>query len=192
MKYKFNPIILIGGIMCLASMLMGFVKFKMLVTLYTINWADAARYLEEVLYVIPIVGVLMIVCSFLDNKIFHGIVFAAAVTVCIWYGITYDNVLDYETIVWMLNSGGALLEWVCEQVGINFSVENISQNDLILIQEVLKSCLRVGRGFKLFIGGTVVTGIGAVLGAVVLGSSGNKTKKAKSAASTGSDDIFNY
>lgn len=155
MKTKLNPIILAGGVLCLVSMLLSYLSIRILgVVSLPIRWAICARYLNHVLYAVPVVGTLILVSGLVDSKPFQLVATAAGLVVVIWYFIVYRNPLNGDAINYILGANVLIS---------NFVGTDVNLNDIQAVAMILDPFMHIGLGFILFIAGTCLSGVGAFL-----------------------------
>lgn len=169
MKTKLNPVVLVGGVLCLVSMIFSYLSIRILGLVgFPIGWATCARYLNNVLYGVPIVGVLMLVSGLIDSRPIQLVVTVLGLVVIVWYLVTYRNPLNGEAIGYIVTANSLIS---------NFVNTGINAGDFQTAATALAPFMHVGLGFLLFVGGTVLSGIGTLLniGFSTGGGSGKKS-----------------
>ena len=166
MKTKLNPVVLAGGVLCLVSMIFSYLSIRILGLVgFPVLWATCARFLNNVLYGVPVVGVLMLISGLIDNRAIQlGVTFLGLVVI-VWYLVTFRNPLNGEAIGY-ITTANALIS--------NFVDTGISAGDFQTAATALSPFMHVGTGFLMFIGGTVLCGAGAVLNIGFSTGSGSK------------------
>lgn len=152
MKNKPNVVALVGALLCLASLLFPYVSIELFIVAFGIKWVNAAQYTNYVLYVIPVIGVLLLLGGLCRIRpLLWGSVIAA-VGIGVYYIFTYRNVLNGDMLLWMHSTNVLLGEYV-------------DINDLQQAIEYLKPFLRLGSGAWIYLIGCLVSLVGVFVDA---------------------------
>lgn len=168
MKTKLNPIILVGGVLCLVSMLFSYLSIRILgIVSFPVQWSICARYLNHVLYMVPVAGVLILVGGLIDSKPYQAFATLVGLVVVVWYFAVYRNPLNGDAVSYIL--GASVL--VSNYVG-----KSVNASDIQGVATLLAPFMHVGIGFILFIIGTCLSGLGIILDfGIATGGSGRRS-----------------
>lgn len=185
---KKNVCAMVGGILCLASMLMSYLSFKQLgITLFSIKWSTAAQYLNHNLYFIPVIGVLMLVSGFFKKKTVALIAALAAVGMVVYYPIVASNLVGMDSMERLLTEGPQMLKLLSNSLNLNLETSEISTETALEILDFVKSAQQIGKGYGYFCTGTLLSVIGLF---VPLKTEAKKVNAAASTASSDNSSIF--
>lgn len=161
---KKNVCALVGGLLCLVSVLMSYVTFKQFgIKLYSIRWMTAAKYLNHNLYFIPVIGVLMIVSGFVRGKVLQAVAALAGVVMAVYYAVVFGNMLGVKSVEKLLVEGPQILNLLAGTLGMDLQVGEISTDTLAEIVRLVKSAQHIGQGYWFFCAGTLVSIVGLLL-----------------------------
>lgn len=170
-----NMLTMIGAVLCLVSMLLGYVEFDAIFVSVPISWASVARYANNLLYVIPVIGVLMLLAGLVGVRQFTAVVTVGAAAVCIWYLFAHRDILNGDAMRWLLSANTLLAEFVEGEQGINME-------DVNAASVILGMFLKLGWGYVLFVLGTLMSIAGIFIDPVRRGSGKKKSRKTHSSA----------
>ena len=121
---KPNILVIAGGVLCLVSMLLGYVEFNAIVIKVPISWSNVARFVNNLLYAVPVVGLLMLLAGVVGNQAFQSVSAVAAVILCVWYLFVHRDILQGDAIR-MLMGANTMLSQLIEGQGL--TMEDISR-----------------------------------------------------------------
>lgn len=182
---KKNVCALVGGLLCLVSVLMSYVTFKQFgIKIYSIRWMTAAKYLNHNLYFVPAIGVLMIVAGFVRGKVLSAISVLGGAAMAIYYAVVFGNMLGVNSVEKLLIEGPQILNLLAGTLGMDLQVGEISTETLTEIVRLVKSAQHIGQGYWFFCAGTLVSLAGLLL------PTNEKAAPKKSAATSNGSDIY--
>ena len=160
---KPNILVIAGGVLCLVSMLLGYVEFNAIVIKVPISWGNVARFVNNLLYAVPVVGLLMLLAGVVGNQAFQSVSAVAAVILCVWYLFVHRDILQGDAIR-MLMGANTMLSQLIEGQGL--TMEDISKG-----AQVLSFFLRLSWGYILLAVGTALNVVGIFFNPAAGGSS---------------------
>lgn len=155
MKTKLSPVILVGGVLCLVSMLLPYLSIRVLgLAGFPVSWASCARYLNNILYAVPVVGVLVLVSGMVDSKGFQALTTVLGLVVVVWYLVVYRKPLNGDALRYLIGANAMLS---------SFLNTGVDASSLQAAATMLEPFMHVGLGFIVFVVGVVLNGIGIIL-----------------------------
>jgi len=182
-KVKLNIVILIGAVLCLASMLFSYLSIDLFIVSFGIKWDKAAQYTNYVLYAVPVIGILLLMSGVVDIKPLAIFSTVAAIIVGIYYVATFRNVLNGDLVMW-LNSANALIQ---DSIG-----EYVNANDLQKAIEYLKPFTKMGTGAWIYLLSCLVSLVGVFVSFLDVSGSGSKSRKNKQKSENNVTNSGNY
>lgn len=183
---KKNVCAIVGGILCLVSLLMRYITFKQFgVTLYGVGWSTAARYLNTNLYFIPVIGVLMIVGGFVRGKMLSALATLAGVVMAVYYLIVFNNMVGLKSLEKLISEGSQMLTLLGNALNVDLGSGEIPTEEALEILSIVKGVQHIGQGFWFFMAGTLLSLIG-----LVMPEKAASARKAVETASRNESDIY--